>query len=83
MFFHRSIEAVVVIKSVADQAITYSADKKNSCSIYLLRLSRKSKLPEKDFCGSGFQPRSFNFAAGSRSHNQLNLLFSDNRVRIC
>ena len=48
--------------------------------INIRRLSTKSKLPEKNSRGSGLQPRSFHFAAASRSHNQLNLLFSDNRL---
>jgi hypothetical protein len=33
----------------------------------------------KKTCGSGFEPRSFNFAAGSRSHKQLKLFSPDNR----
>jgi hypothetical protein len=34
-------------------------------------------------CGSGFQPQSFNFAAGSRSHREFfygNLNFPDKRL---
>jgi hypothetical protein len=33
-------------------------------------------------CGRGFPPLSFNFAAGSRSHNQLNFFFPDNLERM-
>jgi hypothetical protein len=30
----------------------------------------------KNPCGSGFQPRSFEFAAGSRSHDAIKLVLS-------
>mgnify|MGYP001818397447 CR=1 FL=1 len=35
----------------------------------------------KDLCGGGFQPRSFNLAAGSRSHNPYSLFLLDNRKK--
>ena len=33
-------------------------------------------------CGSGFQSRLFNFAAGSRSHNKPNLFFPDDYLQV-
>jgi len=43
-------------------------------------LIRKVQVTIKTLCGSGFQPRNKMIAAGSRSHNQYNLFFPDNRI---
>jgi hypothetical protein len=54
--------------------------------IYLLGAYPQNPSNHKKSCGSGFQPRSFKFAAGlrraqssrSRSHNKYSLFFTDN-----